>query len=149
MWDTFLYLYSGVGVISSISDCLVLKEHASLFEKIEVSGMQISQFSVQTAKHLRGKIHNFFKVYYLFSYITALIRDTRQIHFTTKMRKNLQRQTTGKFSGNAQSTNSLATQTNCVNQNQHNTRFKSWCVHYGIITLMKDNKMLKQLLYLI
>ena len=104
---SFIYIRESV---SSISDCLVLKEHASLFEKIEVSGMQISQFSVQTAKHL----HNFFKVYYLFSYITALIRDTWQIHFATRIRTNIHRQTTGKFSGNSQSTNSLATQPNCV-----------------------------------
>ena len=76
--------------------------------------MQISQFSVQTAKHLRGKIHNFFKVYYLFSYITAIIRDTWQIHFATRIRTNIHRQTTGKLSGNSQSTNSLATQPNCV-----------------------------------
>ena len=81
---------------------------------MEVSGMQISQFSVQTAKHLRGKIHNFFKVYYLFSYITAIIRDTWQIHFATRIRTNIHRQTTGKLSGNSQSTNSLATQPNCV-----------------------------------
>ena len=114
--SALLTLFSGVGVISRIGDCLVLQEHASLLENENMKNEKTTKQYII-----------FFKVYYLFSYITALIRETWQIHFATRTRKNMHKQTTAYFYENARSTNLVVTQPNCVKSIQHNPRFKSWC----------------------